>query len=121
MPMIIARPFFVPLCVAVLVTGAHAQTSGGAVPPDAPARQYRAPLQQNLNSVMAAPAADPQSFQKRCKEIAAAYGETFRPPGPDQANAVVPNYGNSGEQANTMQAYGQRRDAEKSYHDAGCH
>lgn len=69
---------------------------------------------------MASPAGDPQSFQKRCKEIAAAYGETFRPPGQDQANAVVPNYGHSGEQANTMQAYGQRQDAGKAYRDSGC-
>ncbi|MFX1764264.1 hypothetical protein PWP93_17015 [Paraburkholderia sp. A1RI-2L] len=116
----IARFLFVPLWVAALTGSVHAQAGGPPIPLDTPVRQYGGPLQQNLNTAIAPAATNPSRFDKRCRDLADSYSESFRSPGPAQSNAVVPNYGESGEQVNTMQAYHQRQDAEKAFRDAGC-
>jgi hypothetical protein len=110
------------LGLLTLASGAYAQTTGSLADPSAPPKPWLSPLQQNLGSATAAPRSGDRSkdLTQRCKEIAASYNEAFRPAGVEQANAVVPNYGRSGEQKNTMQAYNQRRDAEKEFHDLGC-
>lgn len=117
----IARCLLAVLCLLTMASRAPAQTTDNLAPTDASPRQYRSPLQQNMGIATAPAASDRASeLTKRCKEVAAEYDHAFRPAGTDQANAVVPNYGRSGEQDNTQQRYNQRSDAEKDYRALGC-
>lgn len=117
----IARFLLDVLCVVTLAGSAYAQTAVGPIPPDASARQYHAPLQQNLNSVTAPAVADSQSFEQRCKKFRSAYDDSYRSSTPDQVAApgLLGAYDSGGNEL-SMRAYNQRDEAVKAYRDAGC-
>ena len=108
----IARFFFVSFSLAVLATGAHAQTAVGKIPPDTSTPQFRSPLYHNINTA----GAPPTSTQSRCQQYRAAIDDSYRPATPDQVRATDL----MSDDDISMRAYNQRSDAEKAYRDAHC-